>query len=68
MSTSGLRAWQVDWHSCTSTAAAYHRVVAAKRADERSAAAVSCTSALGDALLLTPSAARASAVLLQRRQ
>ena len=68
MPASGPRAWQFDRRPRTSTAASSRSAVAAKEAEERPAAAVSCTSALGDALLLAAATAHAWAALLQGRQ
>ena len=65
---SGPRAWQFDRRPRTSTAASSRSAVAAKAADVSPAAAVSCISARGAALLLAAGAANAWAVLLQRRQ
>lgn len=68
MPTSGPRAWQIDRRTSTSMAASSRRSAAAREAEEGLAAAVRCTSALGDALLLAVGAAHTCAVLLQRRQ
>ena len=48
-------------------AASSRRSAAAREAEEGLAAAVRCTSALGDALLLAVGAAHTCAVLLQRK-
>ena len=62
------RAWQFDRRTCTSMAASYRCAVAAKEAEESLAAAVSCTSELGAALLLAAGTAHAWAVLIQRQE